>query len=140
MADSLTWDAEPAFGQLTLRRNCPMHLFLYRMVLTHLRHGAWFEQIEIDFEPRYANCNVHFSALHCWYQSIKQATEKAMRPLAHHPRETTSLLRESGFVDDPTNSWRYQVGSLQQGYSKFPRTAHISGKKTFLRPNGTCYK
>ncbi|KAA8642585.1 class I SAM-dependent methyltransferase [Aspergillus tanneri] len=114
-----TWDV------IHLRMGCGAVVSwrsLYRMVLTHLRHGAWFEQIEIDFEPRYANCNVHFSALHCWYQSIKQATEKAMRPLAHHPRETTSLLRESGFVDVshhqimlPLGQWHQNLHERQVG-------------------------
>lgn len=85
---------------------------LYRRIFAHLRPGAWFEQVEIDFEPRCDDRSLEGLALHHWYQCLKQATEEAMRPLAHNPRETIRHLQEAGFTEIdhqivglPLNPW-----------------------------------
>jgi len=85
---------------------------LYRRIFAHLRPGAWFEQVEIDFEPRCDDRSLDGTALRNWYQWLKQATEDAMRPIAHSARETIRLLTEAGFVEIdhqmvglPLNPW-----------------------------------
>ena len=85
---------------------------LYRRVFSHLRPGAWFEQVEIDFEPRCDERSLNGLALRHWYQSLKNATESRMRPLAHSSRETIRNLQEAGFTEIdhqmvglPLNPW-----------------------------------
>ncbi|KAI9932072.1 hypothetical protein MW887_009578 [Aspergillus wentii] len=88
---------------------------LYRRIFSHLRPGAWFEQVEIDFEPR---CDGHRSmdgtALREWYDYLKLATAQAMRPIAHNYRETKKDLEEAGFTEInhqivglPLNPWHH---------------------------------
>ena len=73
---------------------------LYHKVHGHFRDSAWFEQVEIDFEPKCENNKLNnYSALHFWYQTLAQAAEGIGRPLAHCPRRTIDLLQESGFID-----------------------------------------
>ncbi|KAE8423654.1 S-adenosyl-L-methionine-dependent methyltransferase [Aspergillus pseudocaelatus] len=72
---------------------------LYHKVLAHLRHGAWFEQVEIDFEPRCVYHQQRWPALQYWYQNLKLATEQHMRPLAHQYEETLYQLRKAGFTE-----------------------------------------
>ncbi|EEH09806.1 methyltransferase [Histoplasma capsulatum G186AR] len=85
---------------------------LYQKVIRHLRPGkGYFEQVEIDFEPR---CHDEFPAdqpLNRWYLNLKDATDQANRPIAHN-RSTTHMLKEAGFVDIkhlmfglPLNTW-----------------------------------
>ncbi|KAJ9204549.1 hypothetical protein DTO021D3_4818 [Paecilomyces variotii] len=85
---------------------------LYRRIFSHLRPGAWFEQVEIDFEPRCDDRSLEGSALRSWYQWLKQATEDTMRPISHSSRETIRNLQEAGFVEIdhqmvglPLNPW-----------------------------------
>jgi SAM-dependent methyltransferase len=87
---------------------------LYRRVFAHLRPGAWFEQVEIDFEPRCDDRSVALdnTALRRWYTLLKQATEQAMRPIAHNSRDTLRQLQDAGFVEIdhqvvglPLNMW-----------------------------------
>ena len=85
---------------------------LYRRIHTHLRPGAWFEQIEIDLKPYCSNLPVERLALHHWYQGLKQATEQTMRPLALDLHVTESRLYEAGFahvdhqtIELPLNPW-----------------------------------
>lgn len=85
---------------------------LYRRILAHLRPGAWFEQVEIDFEPRCDHRSLSGTALRRWYQALKEATDATMRPIAHSPRETESNLKKAGFIDIqhqivglPLNPW-----------------------------------
>ncbi|KAL5334887.1 methyltransferase [Aspergillus crustosus] len=72
---------------------------LYRRVFAHLRPGAWFEQVEIDFEPRCDDRSLEGMALHHWYQCLKQATAETQRPIAHSSRETIKDLEEAGFTE-----------------------------------------
>lgn len=85
---------------------------LYRRIFAHLKPGAWFEQVEIDFEPRCDDRSLDGSALRSWYQYLKQATEDTMRPIAHSARETMRHLQDAGFVEIdhqmvglPLNPW-----------------------------------
>lgn len=85
---------------------------LYRRIFSHLRPGAWFEQVEIDFEPRCDDRSLSGLALRHWYQALKHATESTTRPLAHSSRETIRNLQEAGFTEIdhqmvglPLNPW-----------------------------------
>ncbi|KAE8162143.1 putative methyltransferase [Aspergillus tamarii] len=85
---------------------------LYRRIFAHLRPGAWFEQVEIDFEPRCDDRPLEGLAIRQWYQLLKQATQDAMRPIAHNSRDTIRDLQEAGFTDIdhqmvglPLNPW-----------------------------------
>ncbi|OJJ45620.1 hypothetical protein ASPZODRAFT_133477 [Penicilliopsis zonata CBS 506.65] len=85
---------------------------LYRRIFAHLRPGAWFEQVEIDFEPRCDDRSLDGLALRQWYQCLKQATEETMRPMSHSSRETLRHLEEAGFTEIdhqmvglPLNPW-----------------------------------
>ncbi|PYH99415.1 methyltransferase [Aspergillus ellipticus CBS 707.79] len=85
---------------------------LYKKVLAHLRPGAWFEQVEIDFEPRCDDRSLDGLALRHWYQFLKQATKDCMRPIAHSSRVTIQELEDAGFTEIdhqmvglPLNPW-----------------------------------
>lgn len=70
---------------------------LYKKIFDHLRCGAWFEQLEINFEPR---CNDRLpdqSSLKFWYQSLKTATKATQRKVVHSPERTLCWLREAEF-------------------------------------------
>lgn len=86
---------------------------LYRRIHTHLMPDAWFEQVEIDWEPR---CNDHSIDGHDyiirWFQWLKYATDRTNRPFFHNPANTIRDLREAGFTDVghqviglPLNPW-----------------------------------
>ncbi|KAL1978285.1 hypothetical protein VTN31DRAFT_1144 [Thermomyces dupontii] len=72
---------------------------LYRRIYAHLRPGAWFEQVEIDFEPRVQNKSLTETAWYRWYMLLKEATEQTMRPIAHSVRQTMADLKATGFVE-----------------------------------------
>lgn len=85
---------------------------LYRRIFSHLRPGAVFEQVEIDFEPRCDDDNLKDTAISAWYQYLKEATQRTMRPLAHNWRDTVNALEGVGFelldhqvVGLPLNPW-----------------------------------
>lgn len=85
---------------------------IYRRVFDHLRPGAWFEQVEIDFEPRCDDSPLEGTTMYYWYQWLKRATEDTMRPLAHNHLDTLRHLHEAGFthidhqvVGLPLNPW-----------------------------------
>ncbi|KAJ5458421.1 hypothetical protein N7475_009809 [Penicillium sp. IBT 31633x] len=86
---------------------------LYRRVFQHLRPGAWFEQVEIDFRPRVEEQHGEPGrAMASWYSTLKHATESTMRPLAHSSTETIRNLQEAGFTEIdhqivglPMNPW-----------------------------------
>ncbi|KAL5362160.1 putative methyltransferase [Aspergillus floccosus] len=85
---------------------------LYRRIFAHLRPGAWFEQVEIDFEPRCDDRSLDGLALREWYQYLKRATQETMRPIAHNSRETIKDLQDAGFTEIdhqmvglPLNPW-----------------------------------
>lgn len=87
---------------------------LYRRVFSHLRPGAWFEQVEIDFEPRCDDRSLEDTALCGWYKYLKEATQRTMRPLAHSSRDTVLCLQEAGFTEIdhqivglPLNPWHH---------------------------------
>ncbi|KAL2796124.1 S-adenosyl-L-methionine-dependent methyltransferase [Aspergillus keveii] len=73
---------------------------LYRRIFNHLTPGTgWFEQVEIDFEPRCDDRSLEGTAIRHWYQCLKQATADTMRPIAHSSRDTIKHLQDEGFVD-----------------------------------------
>ncbi|KAB8228870.1 class I SAM-dependent methyltransferase [Aspergillus alliaceus] len=85
---------------------------LYRRIFSHLRAGAWFEQVEIDFKPRCDDRLLDGLALRQWYQLLKQAMQDLMRPIAYSSRETIQDLQEAGFIEVdhqmvglPLNPW-----------------------------------
>lgn len=85
---------------------------LYKRIFSHLRPGGWFEQVEIDFEPRCDDRSLSGLALRHWYSALKNATESRTRPLAHSSRETIRNLQEAGFTEIdhqmvglPLNPW-----------------------------------
>ncbi|KAJ5488180.1 hypothetical protein N7453_011634 [Penicillium expansum] len=86
---------------------------LYRRVFQHLRPGAWFEQVEIDFRPRVEDKDGEPGrAMASWYSTLKHATEATMRPLAHSSNDTIRNLQEAGFTEIdhqivglPMNPW-----------------------------------
>jgi SAM-dependent methyltransferase len=95
---------------------------LYRRVFAHLRPDGWFEQVEIDFEPRCDDRSLDDTSLRKWYHSLKVATEEAMRPIAHSSRETLRHLQEAGFVDIdhqmvglPLNQWHHDEHERKVG-------------------------
>ncbi|KAE8407132.1 S-adenosyl-L-methionine-dependent methyltransferase [Aspergillus pseudonomiae] len=98
-----SWNlGEECWDMIHLRMGCGSVVnwhSLYRKVLAHLRCGAWFEQVEIDFEPRCVDREQRWSALHYWYQTLQMATENSMRPLAHRYKETLYQLQEAGFTE-----------------------------------------
>jgi SAM-dependent methyltransferase len=85
---------------------------LYRRVIAHLRPDAWFEQVDIDFEPKCEDRTVGGSALYNWYCKLSQATSDAARPISHQFQATIDHLRNAGFTDVehkqfilPLNKW-----------------------------------
>jgi SAM-dependent methyltransferase len=87
---------------------------LYRRVFDHLRPGAWFEQVEIDFKPRCDGPSISDTHLAHWYNKLKEATEATQRPLAHSSQETIRNLQEAGFTEIdhqqvglPLNPWHH---------------------------------
>jgi hypothetical protein len=67
---------------------------LYKRIFDHLRCGAWFEQLEIDFEPQCNSQSLKGTWLHFWYQSLKTATNQSRREIAHSPEQTIALATE----------------------------------------------
>ena len=85
---------------------------LYRRIFNHLRPGAWFEQVEVDFEPRCDDHPVQSTALHVWYKYLKEATQQITRPIAHSSGDIIEALQDTGFIDIdhqvvvlPLNPW-----------------------------------
>ncbi|CAI7636551.1 unnamed protein product [Penicillium pancosmium] len=85
---------------------------LYKRIFSHLCPGGWFEQVEIDFEPRCDDRSLSGLALRHWYSALKNATESRTRPLAHSSRETIRNLQDAGFTEIdhqmvglPLNPW-----------------------------------
>ncbi|KAJ5096733.1 Secondary metabolism regulator laeA [Penicillium angulare] len=85
---------------------------LYKRIFEHLRPGAWFEQVEIDFEPRCDDRSLSGLALRHWYSALKHATESRNRPVSHSSREAVRNLQEAGFTEIdhqmvglPLNPW-----------------------------------
>jgi trans-aconitate methyltransferase len=85
---------------------------LYKKVFAHLRPGAWFEHVEVDFEPRAEGNQLENKALSDWWKWMKTTTENANRPIAHSSQQTINWLEEEGFVEVvhqivglPLNPW-----------------------------------
>lgn len=72
---------------------------LYRRVSAHLRPDAWFEQVDIDFEPRCEVRALDGSALYNWYHNLRQATSDAARPISHQFHAIIDHLQNAGFTD-----------------------------------------
>lgn len=101
---------------------------LYRKVHAHLQPGTgYFEQVEIDFEPRWDSQDPHpqeftpDQPLGRWWSQLKEATQIAERPIAHN-RNTEHLLKAAGFVDVehhliglPLNPWSFKPGETELG-------------------------
>ncbi|KAH8698821.1 regulator of secondary metabolism LaeA [Talaromyces proteolyticus] len=95
---------------------------LYRKIFSHLRPGGWFEQVEIDFEPRCEERSLENTSMSNWYQYLKQATEMAARPIAHSVSETMASLERQGFVQIdhqivglPLNPWHHDEHEKKVG-------------------------
>ncbi|KAF3162278.1 hypothetical protein TWF788_002078 [Orbilia oligospora] len=76
---------------------------LYRNVFNHLKPGyGWFEQVEIDYEPRCddgtMSSNPNISPLVKWYQYLADATERSGKPLRYQ-HKTGKMLADAGFTD-----------------------------------------
>lgn len=100
---------------------------LYGRIFNHLRCGAWFEQLEIDFEPRCNSRSLEGTWLHFWYQSLKAATKRSKREITHSPEQTVHWLQEAGFSDIsheevvlPLNPWKQPIHDREvaRWYSK----------------------
>ncbi|KAJ6145344.1 hypothetical protein N7470_009239 [Penicillium chermesinum] len=85
---------------------------LYKRAFRHLRPGAWFEQVEIDFEPRCDDRDLSSTAMRQWYKLLKKTTEANNRPIAHDYRQTIADLQAAGFtqidhqvIGLPMNPW-----------------------------------
>jgi SAM-dependent methyltransferase len=117
------WDYESPWASLGDNRWDVIHMQMgagsvthwpsvYKRIFGNLRPGAWFEQVEIDFEPRCERQSLEDTAMQKWYQCLKEATERTMRPIAHDSDETVRRLSEAGFVNInhqrvglPLNPW-----------------------------------
>lgn len=96
---------------------------LYHRVYKHLKPGAWFEQVEIDFRPRCENENQKpGKALSTWYSNLQKATEATMRPMAHSSKETIKNLQDAGFTEIdhqtvglPLNEWHSDAKEKKVG-------------------------
>lgn len=89
---------------------------LYERIFDHLYHGAWFEQWEIDFEPRCKNYSLQDTYLCFWYRLLEESTTLSKREIAHCPEQTGHWLRKTGFSDIshecielPLNQWNGRV-------------------------------
>ncbi|KAF7133882.1 hypothetical protein CNMCM5793_005348 [Aspergillus hiratsukae] len=96
---------------------------LYRRVIAHLRPGAWFEQIDIDLEPKCENRTLEGSALYSWYHRLKRATNDAARPISLQFGTVVDQLLNAGFTDIeheqfqlPLNRWHPDTGLQHIGH------------------------
>lgn len=111
---------------------------LYHEVYKHLRPGVgYFEQVEIDFEPRFENeQEIHDVSLQKWYQHLKEATALAGRPIAYN-RGTEYALKKAGFVEIdhkmvglPLNQWSHVSEEKEVG--KWYNLAFTESAETLL--------
>lgn len=102
---------------------------LYKRIFDHLRGGAWFEQLEIDFEPRCNSRSLKGTWLNFWYQNLKAATKQSRREIAHSPEQTLHWLRKAGFnvshekVVLPLNPWKQPIHA--QAVARWYNTAFV---------------
>ena len=80
---------------------CPF--YSHQPTLIHRRHlrpgTGWFEQIEIDIEPRCDDGTLPpNNIIKTWYDYLCDATVRANRPIAYQ-HNTRQLLQAQGFVD-----------------------------------------
>lgn len=89
-------------------------LGLYRKIIQHLIPGrGWFEQVEIDFEPRCDDGTLLPGRLIDWWKLfVKPVYEESKRPLHYDGQRIARELRAAGFVDIhsadfqlPLNGW-----------------------------------
>ncbi|KAK6496688.1 hypothetical protein TWF481_001676 [Arthrobotrys musiformis] len=76
---------------------------LYRTIFNHLKPGyGWFEQVEIDYEPRCddgtMSSNPAISPLVKWYQYLADATERSGKTIRYQ-HKTGKMLADAGFTD-----------------------------------------
>lgn len=92
---------------------------LYARIFDHLRCDAWFEQLEVNFEPRCNDLPPEKGHLRFWYESLKTATDRLKRLLAHSPEKTLQWLQEAGFdrirQRDRVTPQSLEAASLQEG-------------------------
>jgi len=72
---------------------------LYAKCFRHLKPGAHFEQVEMDFEPRSANGPLapNFSLVQ-WYNLLMTAMDQCGKPM-RLPPNNSDRLRAAGFVN-----------------------------------------
>ncbi|KAI1965367.1 hypothetical protein LOZ58_001214 [Ophidiomyces ophidiicola] len=95
---------------------------VYHRVIEHLRPGAYFEQVEIDFEARSDGYTLGPShPLSVWYRLLKEAMDTGRRPIAFD-RRTIPRLENAGFVDIthsaiplPLSMWGTDRHSMELG-------------------------
>jgi hypothetical protein len=87
-------------------------------VSRHLKPGyGWFEQVEIDYEPRCDDSTMApDSNLVKWYQYLVDATERSGKPLRYH-HKTRAMLEEAGFTN-------IEEIVLQVPYNPWPSDVH----------------
>ncbi|KAI9668987.1 MAG: hypothetical protein M1829_005215 [Trizodia sp. TS-e1964] len=104
---------------------------IYDRIFQHLKPGIGsFEQVEIDYTPRSDDNSLpQDGALCTWWSYLKDATERACRPLAYQgSSRTRAMLDQAGFSDiqemiikAPLNPWPTNLHEKEVGrwYSIF---------------------
>lgn len=99
-------------------------LGLYRKVIRHLLPGrGWFEQVEIDFEPRCDDGTLTRGRLSEWWELfVKPVYEESKRPLHYDGLRIQRELQAAGFVDIqrvtyqlPLNGWPQHASERRAG-------------------------
>lgn len=78
---------------------------LYKRIYEHLHRGAWFEQLEISFEPRCFGRPLGPGPLRYWYQSLKTATERSEKGIENNPGQVQRWLGDAGFCRISCEEW-----------------------------------
>lgn len=85
---------------------------LYDRIYKHLKPGAYFEHVEIDWEPRCSDGTLRKGKYtDWWFEYVSPPYRVASRPINYNP-DTGLLLHQKGFVNIqheefriPTNGW-----------------------------------
>jgi hypothetical protein len=91
---------------------------LYRQAYTHVRPGGWVESLEIDIETHSENPKIEKDENHIfkkWCKLFFECGRKTGRTwkIARDGRQE-EYMREAGFTDLSSKSWRLPVGGWPQ--------------------------
>ncbi|KAM0548531.1 hypothetical protein ACHAPJ_009854 [Fusarium lateritium] len=91
---------------------------LYHQAYAHVRPGGWVESLEIDIETHSENPRIENDQDHIfkkWYQLFFECGRKTGRTweIARDGRQE-EYMREAGFTDLVTKSWKLPVGAWPQ--------------------------